>query len=179
MDNTEKKDITAELGKYGWNVDNFHHSNLLQSHMFYVRDFRFNSMQILANDISDFEIAKNIPDVSIRDCFEVIGTAMYKLSHQKLLSDDEHQSFVVALIKYTVNSQNYKMWRNFATPDERLHFSLNIYKSNSPKLYPRMITLRPFIFPCDDLMHTSDEALSYSKVTHQYDLKHHPEWFKC
>lgn len=178
MDNTDTQAIKDELEKYGWNLDNFNYANPSRSHMFYIRDFRFDNVQVIAHDICDFDIIKTIPGITVKDCIGVIGNAMYKLSHKKPFMDDERKNFLAALIKYTIESQNYKLWHYQSPPDEQLHFSINIYKSSSPKLFPRMITLRPFIFPCDDLMHTPEEVISYSNAIYQHDQEHHPDWFK-
>ncbi|WP_447886158.1 hypothetical protein [Serratia fonticola] len=174
-------DIDKEISKhnleaYGWKMGEFNHSTPFDSHVIYIRDFRYKHQQLFCVSQKDFYQLKIKEDIQTDECVNFISQIMKKQGKKDKLDEVETRAIVPILVHYIKITRVYAQWRNQASPDDRLHMVLNIYSDGKAK--PDSVRLRPFIVLPDAVMLTADEFMEYTTQVYNTDRKNHPEWFR-
>lgn len=172
----DKEISKHNLSAFGWQIGEFNHSTPFNSHVIYIRDFRYKHQQLFTVAQKDFYELKPKEDLPTDECVNFIVQIIKKLGKKKRLDDVENRALVPILIHYIKNTRVFAQWRSQASPDDRLHMVMNIYYDG--KTNAKAARLRPFITMPETLMLTTDEFLDCTTRVYNTDRSNHPEWFK-
>lgn len=175
-DEIDKEISKHNLSAYGWKMGEFNHSTPFDSHVIYLRDFRYKHQQLFTVAQKDFYQLKVKEDLPKDECVNFIAQIIKKLAKKKKMNEVENQAIVPIMVHYIKSTRVFDQWRSQASPDTRLHMVMNIYHDGTANA--NAVRLRPFIVMPDAVMLTVAEFLNCTSQVHDADKKNHPEWFR-
>ncbi|EYU16612.1 MULTISPECIES: hypothetical protein [Photorhabdus] len=171
--NFEKELAAHNLVHFGWQLEEFNHTLLNESHVVYFRDFKNVSERVVTLNKASFSDSA-IRTTTKMDHLVSVITNSIKIWKARVLHPRENAVFTDALTQYIKNIITYRLFVQAAEPDERFHMIINIYGTKKR----HEVNIRPVIARSESLILTHREFRNFSENVFIHDRTHNPRWFK-
>ncbi|WP_434526434.1 hypothetical protein [Photorhabdus asymbiotica] len=171
--NFEKELAAYNLAHFGWQLEEFNHTLLNESHVVYFRDFRNVSERVVTLNKASFSDSTIRTTTKMDHLVSVIGDSI-KIWKTRVLHPRENAVFTDALTQYIKNTMTYRLFVQEAEPDQRFHMIINIYGTKKRD----EVIIRPVIARSESLILTHGEFRNFSENVFIHDQAYNSCWFK-
>ncbi|MGE4843401.1 hypothetical protein [Yersinia enterocolitica] len=176
MESMESNSTKATMESCGWQLKEYPKVNLNDSYMVYFRDFRADTLTVMALQkvaFSDFKVNLKLP---ISNLVEKLTPLLNKLHNGIGLTEGEVDEINPLLIHYIKKTQAYFNWKNTFGGRTRAHFIINIYKDNQAG--GEYLILRPVLISSAEEIIIADDVTQMTDEIYYLDRERNKSWFR-
>jgi hypothetical protein len=176
MESMESKLTKATMESCGWQLKEYPRVNLNESSMVYFRDFRMDTLTVMALPkvaLSDFKVNRKLPMSNLVD---KLTPLLNKLHNGNGLTEGDVSEINPLLIHYVKKTQAYSKWMSTVGERSRLHIIINIYKDNQAG--EGYLILRPALVGSAEQIMIADDVTQMTDEIYQLDRVRNKSWFQ-
>lgn len=176
MESMESNLTKATMEACGWQLKEYPKVNLNDSYMVYFRDFRSDTLTVMALQkvaFSDFKVNLKLP---ISNLVERLTPLLNKLHNGHGLTEGEVDEINPLLIHYIKKTKVYFNWMKTFNGRTRMHIVINIYKDNLAG--GGYVILRPGLVGSKEQIIGACNVTMISDEVYHSDRERNKSWFR-